>query len=143
MFDNLVCAVREFLGIPQMQERITNSIGSLRGLVDAALRRQENLAVLACVTVLGETTYSDRIFSTALGGEAFVSPGNGVDIKIDPQKQVGRMTYFVSGHPNLVITSFRVGQEEASADCAGKKFGQFSGVVEPGQYLKCRVEYRK
>ncbi len=130
------CAVREFLGIPQLQERIFTWF-----------ERLDNRPVLACVTILCETAgdYGDESMKpefTVCGAEAFISPGQKALIFVDPHRTVGRFTYFVSGHPNLVVTSFRVGNNESQSDDAGKKFGKWNGSCHVGNRMYVVVEYR-
>lgn len=142
MLANITCAVREFLGIPQMQERLADSIDRVRRELNLAVTRVPE-AVLACVTVLAVTSDGERIEDTAFGAEAFIYPGEAKTVDVPyPQRNVGRMLYFISGHPNLVITSFNVGNHHTMSNNAGVKFGKCSTALEVGNTIKVRVEYR-
>lgn len=141
MLANITCAVREFLGIPQMQERLADSIDRVRRELNLAVTRVPE-AVLVCVTVLAVTSDGERIEDTAFGAEAFIYPGESKTLSVHPQRLVGKMTFFVSGHPNLVITGFTVGNDQMMSSSTGIKFGRCGKAVEVGQVIKVRIEYR-
>lgn len=109
----------------------------------------ENLAprrVLATLTILCGTTPLDgsvKEVRTMLGGEVWLVPGQLTDIEIMPQRLVKLDTFFISGHPNIVVKGFKVGNEWCDADMNGKKFGDINRVVEVGQRVSVAVEYVK
>ncbi len=144
MLSNLKCAIREFFGIPQMQTRICESLSRMH----QSLADSQNKPVLATVTILcvmggRDEEGKERTTRTTLGGEAFLYPDQSANIKIYPQRTTSRFTYFVSGHPNLVVTSFKVGNETGDSDCAGKKYGECDFTVDVGNIIQVRIEYRK
>ncbi len=130
MLSNLKCAAREFLGL---------STEGIKRIICEEMDRP----VLACVTILCKTIDSAGSTTTTLGAEAFVSPDGGIEIPIYPHRMTACFTYFVSGHPNLVLTSFKVGNIVADSDTAGKKYGEWKGTVDLGMIIRVRVEYRK
>ena len=142
MFSNLKCAVREFLGIPQMQSRLAEAIEGCRRVI---CWQQENSPVLATVTILCDTPSDDGggKTRTTFGGEVFLRPGQKHTLSI-PYSQclVANCTYFVSGHPNIVLTDFRVGHDSKFASDCGVKYGQCSFAIEVGQLIQVRLEYR-
>lgn len=138
MFDSIKCAVREFLGIPQMQSRLAEAIWSVK--------ERMNQPALATVTILCDTP-SDGVekksVRTTFGGEVFLNPGQCHTLCIPySQRLVANCTYFVSGHPNIVITEFLVGNDSKRASDCGTKYGECSFVVEVGQLIRVRLAYR-
>lgn len=101
---------------------------------------------LATVTILCDTPSDDaegKTVRTTFGGEVFLSPGQSHTLRIPySQRLVANCTYFVSGHPNILVTSFMVGNNHKTASDCGTKYGQCSFVVEVGQQIQVRLEYR-
>jgi hypothetical protein len=145
MFSNLKCAAREFLGIPQMQSRLVgalhNAVTSITSILE---RRIEPGPVLACITVLCDLRDDmPHGRSTVFGAEKVISPGESTTIEIPyPQRIVGRLSYFITGHPNLIIESFEISNRFTSASAAGVKFGQCNETVELGERIRARISYR-
>lgn len=135
MLSSIKQIVREFLGVDLLPSYISE--------LSARIRSTESRPVLVCVTILCRTSDCGKEGMTTLGAEAFLRPGQSITIPIYPQRLTGRFTYFVSGHPNLVMTSFKIGNSCIDSDSAGKKYGEFEGTVEVGNMIRVHVEYRE
>lgn len=128
--------------------RCHNLLEQQRELIRQLISEDRSRPVLACVTVIcegvdcGAPGEGGKVFTT-LGAEAFVRPGGRVMIPIEPQRMTGQYTFFVSGHPNLVIRQFNIGNDFKMSNSGSAKFGRVHGVCEIGQRINVEVEYRE
>lgn len=135
--------VRRFLGLQQIGEAIDTVQVHLARISAFVSNQFQDDRVLACVTVLSDIHDDGMVRSTVFGAEAFISPGAEQTIEVPmTQRPLGRMTYFVSGHPNLVITDFEVGNLICQSNQCGVKFGQCHKAVQVGSRVRVRVAYR-
>ncbi len=148
MIEKFRNSVRSFLGVEYLKNRLveilTRHIDEEGIMIRGAIRESEKAPALATVTILCKTLGDGgKTTTTTHGGEAFVAPGASHTLKLEySQRTLGSLTYFLSGHPNLVITSFQVGNQEKKSSWAGTKYGECDAVVEVGQLIQIRIEYR-
>lgn len=150
LWSHIVCSSREFLGIPQLQERFFETLSRTHlRVIDALDERQRRREaekdaelVLACVTVLCDTVnHAGKKARTTMGGECFIMPGGRATIQLTPQQMTGNYTYFVSGHPNIVIRGLKFGNESMNANMGSVKYGECSGAIELGTHITVELEY--
>jgi hypothetical protein len=144
---------QKFLGISELQTNLINALNSIRqSIVDACyevLTARE--PYLACVTFMGDTFDEDprgldlspsQLIPTAFGAEEFISPGETKTLSVPVHRHVGHITYFVSGHPNIVIIAITVGNDHQTVNSNGIKFGRFRKAIQPGVFLHVTLAFR-
>ncbi len=137
-------SIREYLGI----RFLGTSLNEVQHHLSRVAAYLSNLSlkddrVLACLTVLSDLQETSYARSTVFGAEVFLSPGEETTLEVPmTQRALGRLTYFISGHPNLVITTFEVGNVLCQSNHCGVKFGQCNEAVEVGNRVRVRVAYR-
>ncbi len=141
---NIKQKIREWLGTANLRDHlrgiVSDGFDGVRGLIPDAQKRP----VLACVTVICDCVEdSVKPTITTMGGEAYVQPGGRVTIQIEPQRMTGNYTFFVSGHPDLLITKFNIGNDFKMSNCGAAKFGRVRGACEIGNRIYVEVEYRE
>lgn len=100
---------------------------------------------LACVTFLADTVNHEQqptFLPTTFGVEVFISPGESKEVVVPTHRLVGHCTYFVSGHPNIVITSVVVRNDHQMANSEGVKFGRIYNSINPGEHLRITIAFR-
>lgn len=145
--------IRKFIGFDELQWQQVETLRTMQqGIIDACYEVLTNREpFLACVTFMGETFDEDprgldlspsQLIPAAFGAELFISPGEHKHVAIPVHRPVGRITYFVSGHPNIVITSIAVGNDHQLSNTDGVKFGRFKKAIEPGVHLNVNIAFR-
>lgn len=97
---------------------------------------------LACVTIDCVAMEGDRATPSVVGGEIFVRPNATSTIRVHVMRQLKLKRYFLSGHPNLVIERFRVGNTSVESASGGTKFGDCDVSVAVGNLIQIEVSYR-
>ena len=141
--------IRKFIGFDELRWQQVETLRTMQqGIIDACYEVLTNREpYLACVTFMGETFRGDylsrhELIPAAFGAELFISPGEHKHVAIPVQWPVGRISYFVSGHPNIVITSIAVGNDHQLPNTDGVKFGNFIKAVDTGVHLNVTIAFR-
>lgn len=142
--------VQKFLGITGLQSSLVDVLNSMReSIVEACysvLTARE--PYLACVTFMADTVDDDigrgvaKATRTGFGAETFILPGETKTILVPIQRLVGHCFFFVSGHPNIVITEVLVANDHQMSNTDGLKFGRFDKAVRPGDELRVTLAFR-
>src|SRR3954469_22458466 len=110
-------SVQSFLSLNEIKRSIDMLCPALIDYRKALLTPEP---ALATVTILCDSPGDNgKRTRRTFGGEVFLYPGQQHTLKIPyTQHVVANCTYFVSGHPNIVLTNFLVGHDSKFAsDC--------------------------
>ena len=148
--------VQNFLGISELQHEFlrttVTTINSMRQHIVQTCREiaAERSPSLACVTFMGEMVDHDndhglgtpKTIPTSFGAELFMSPGEARTVMVPVQNIVGRICFFVSGHPNIVITGVVMANQYQVSNTDGIKFGRLRSAISPGEMLVVHLVFR-
>lgn len=141
---------QKLVGMPDFLRVMTTALNAMkREIIEAC---QDVLTArepyLACVTFVGNTFTDDpknptQLRPTSFGAECFLYPGDEKNIVVPhPQRPVGHVCYFVSGHPNIVIKSMAIDNMIQNSSVASHKFGQIGKAIEVGANIVVTVSFR-
>lgn len=79
---------------------------------------------------------------TCLGGEVWIRPRETQTLVLYPQYLVRNLRWFVSGDPEIVVESLKVGPEVTDAGFGSLKFGDWQGVCNLGTHITATIARR-
>lgn len=80
---------------------------------------------------------------TVLGGECWLREGDVQELRLMPQHWTRNFRWFVSGNPEIVVTSFVVAGESATAAFGGLKYGDCALECRLGNQISVTLERRR